>query len=96
MTQSIPTDNSIDRRRFLKRAGTIAWSTPLILSLMSEAAYASHPDGCIHLEEECGIYSTSTRACGDSPSGSGSTSNCCSPGSCQPTIRKNNQPCICQ
>ncbi len=95
MTHSLPKDNAIDRRRFLKRAATVAWSTPVILSLMSEAAYASHPDGCIHLEEECGIYSTSSRTCTDNPSGSGSTGSCCS-GNCTPTIRRNNQPCTCQ
>ena len=30
----------LDRRRFLKRAGTIAWSAPVIYSLLSEQAFA--------------------------------------------------------
>ena len=32
--------NEVDRRRFLKRAGTIAWSAPVIYTLMAEHALA--------------------------------------------------------
>ena len=35
----------VDRRRFLKRAGTVAWLTPVILTLSTKAAYANHCKG---------------------------------------------------
>jgi hypothetical protein len=33
-------DESIDRRRFLRRAGTVAWTTPLIMTVIASRAGA--------------------------------------------------------
>jgi hypothetical protein len=33
-------DESIDRRRFLRRAGTVAWSTPVIMTVLASRAGA--------------------------------------------------------
>jgi hypothetical protein len=83
-----------DRRRFLRRAGTVAWSTPIIMTLMAESAAASHLSGCIHQGNECGIVSGGS--CVDDPPGSGSASDCCSPNTCQPTFPEDDQPCTCE
>jgi hypothetical protein len=87
----------IDRRRFLKRAGTIAWSTPVIITLLAQSAAASHPSGCIHDGAECGVYNGATRVCDDFPSDPGSTGDCClGAGRCKFSVRVNGQPCICR
>ena len=87
-----------DRRRFLRRAGTIAWSTPMIMTLLAESAAASHLSGCIHQNAECGDVSggPTTFTCVSDPPGSGSTANCCSPNTCRPTVNVVGEPCTCQ
>lgn len=40
MTASPGDPSAVDRRRFLKRAGTIAWSTPLVWTVIQESALA--------------------------------------------------------
>ena len=42
MTQldEVNSDQTIDRRRFLRRAGTVAWSTPVIMSVLASRAGA--------------------------------------------------------
>jgi hypothetical protein len=87
----------IDRRRFLKRAGTVAWSTPIIITLLAESAAASHPSGCIHDGAECGTYQSSSRTCIDLAGDPGSTGDCClGAGRCKFSVRVNGQPCICR
>jgi hypothetical protein len=88
-------DTSVDRRRFLRRAGTIAWATPVIVTLLTETAAASHPSGCIHVGAQCGRYRTQGSACQDTPGQTGSIANCCSPANCLPTTTTNNAPCNC-
>ena len=34
------------RRRFLKQAGTVAWASPFIVTMMSRAAHAGHGAQC--------------------------------------------------
>ena len=34
------------RRRFLKQAGTVAWASPFVVTMMSRAANASHDAVC--------------------------------------------------
>lgn len=49
------------RRRFLKQAGTVAWATPFIVTMMSRAAHAQDLCGTIGPgDTEC----TVTQACG--------------------------------
>jgi hypothetical protein len=75
----------VDRRRFLKRAGTVAWLTPAILTLSTKAAYATH---CTGRNAECGAVS-----------GSGCNTTgflvCCTQCSCQQTGPTNNRRCRC-
>lgn len=52
MTQSSGDSSTIDRRRFLKRAGAVAWSTPFILTVMQESAFAS--SHCLGAAATCG------------------------------------------
>ena len=90
-----------DRRRFLRRAGTIAWSAPIIVTLLAESAAASHLSGCIHQNSECGTWTQTdsdpdTFACTDDPEGSGSTLDCCNPNTCKSTVESVGQPCTCQ
>jgi hypothetical protein len=43
-------DESIDRRRFLRRAGTVAWSTPVIMTVLASRAGAQ---ACGSLAQPC-------------------------------------------
>ena len=43
-----------DRRTFLKRAGTVAWATPLIVTLGASRAAAQA--SCLPSGSGCGIY----------------------------------------
>lgn len=88
-----------DRRRFLRRAGTIAWSAPIIVTLLAESAAASHLSGCIHQNSECGDVTggpSGPFSCVSDPPESNSINNCCSPNTCKPTVNENGQPCTCQ
>ena len=68
----------IDRRRFLKRALVVGWSTPVIMSIMSEHAVAQSP--------ACGSRSGGN-PCPNTPDCPPSRNFCCtttnSGGSCQ-------------
>lgn len=75
---------AVDRRRFLKRAGTVAWLTPAILTLSTKAAYASH---CRGRNQECGTVSGSTCIT--------SGLACCTQCTCQVTGPTNNRRCRC-
>lgn len=52
MTQlgELTRDESIDRRRFLRRAGTVAWSTPVIMTVLASRAGAQ---ACGSLAQPC-------------------------------------------
>ena len=86
-----PGGAGVARRQFLKQAGTVAWATPLILTLASSRANAQScaPAGT----GNCGIYSF------DALSGeprctqvNGVTNNCC--GTCLPVPE--DLACVCQ
>ena len=47
-------DESIDRRRFLRRAGTVAWSTPVIMTVLASRAGAQT---CLGLGVACSLTS---------------------------------------
>jgi hypothetical protein len=51
-------DESIDRRRFLRRAGAVAWSTPLIVTVLASRAGAQT---CLPTSSACST--TSPPAC---------------------------------
>ena len=77
---------SVDRRRFLKRAGTVAWLTPAILTLSTKAAYASH---CIGKNKDCGTPSGTT---GCTPF----ALPCCTQCNCVQSGPTNNRKCKCE
>lgn len=82
MTESSGDSSTIDRRRFLKRAGTVAWTTPFILSVMQESAFAtSH---CLLAGATCGSGGQCSTA-GFLP--------CCS--SLGLTCKKSGPSCLC-
>ena len=93
------TSPDVERREFLRRAATIGWSTPVILTLMASSASASHESGCIHLNNQCGTFNGTTEVCDSFPgSNPPSAGNCCQdtgPTTCQPTVPENGRPCIC-
>jgi hypothetical protein len=47
-----PPKDEMDRRRFLRLAGRVAWSTPVIWSVMQSRAAASHGT-CLHRFDRC-------------------------------------------
>ena len=49
-----------DRRTFLRRAGTVAWSTPLILTLASSRAGAQ---SCSPAGTACGTWNSTVEVC---------------------------------
>lgn len=75
---------AVDRRRFLKRAGTIAWSAPIIYSLMTESALATHVPCGQTSSAGGGVFRCPTSTC---PS---TSPNCCSTSSAS-----NNASCTC-
>ena len=76
------------RREFLKKAATVGWATPLIITLGATAAHgqvspgactviAGRPDGCpCFTSEQC------ASGCCCSPFGSGDPGICGAPGDC--------------
>jgi hypothetical protein len=52
---------TVDRRRFLIRAATIAWSTPVILTLAADRAGAQ--GACKGLGEKCGSIPSGSTTC---------------------------------
>lgn len=80
-----------DRRIFLRRVGTLAWSVPLILTTRSAGAFAQ---SCIPAGGRCGSFSF----------GSGSTGpDCAAPIPCcegltcivDHTMPSEGEPCVC-
>ncbi len=82
----------MDRRRFLRHAGTIAWATPVVMTLSSKAAWAKPP--CTPRGETCGrVVSVSGGQGVCSLSG---FANCCTACTCKPPKRaKVGKPCKC-
>lgn len=62
----------VRRRDFLRRGAVVAWSTPLIMSILSEHAVAQTP--------ACGTYSGNNN-CPNSPACPSSKPHCCATGS---------------
>ena len=58
----MPSDRGPDRREFLKRAGAVAWATPLILTLAADRAGAQVLS-CAPVGSGCGTWSTPLNAC---------------------------------
>ncbi|MDQ3915859.1 MAG: hypothetical protein M3323_11125 [Actinomycetota bacterium] len=44
--EQVLTEEGRARRHFLKQAGTVAWASPLIVTMMSRAAQAAPGDPC--------------------------------------------------
>lgn len=66
----------MERRRFIRGAATVAWATPIILTLSAQGASASHTT-CIALGSRCGTGSPNpTRPCCESAH-SGVDQACC-------------------
>jgi hypothetical protein len=85
-------DKQMDRRRFLRVAGTVAWATPVVMTLSSKAAWAKAP--CTPRGETCGrVVSVSGGVGVCSLSG---FANCCTGCTCKSAKRpKKGQPCKC-
>ena len=77
-----------DRRRFLKQVGTVAWASPLILTMTARGAGAQALS-CLPLGTPCGNYSVSAGAC------VGGTSACCLPNGCVSFFNQEGDPCFC-
>jgi hypothetical protein len=58
--------HNASRREFLKQAGTVAWATPLIMTLT--AGPASAQVSCAPTGQVCGFWSTPLSACIPDPS----------------------------
>lgn len=72
-------EEELSRRRFLQRAATIGWTTPLIVSALTSPAFASHvPVGspCNATTQHCVATSTSSAATGSVVR----AVECCGPG----------------
>jgi hypothetical protein len=83
--RGVTDSQAVDRRRFLKRAGTVAWMAPAILTLSTQAAYASH---CLGKNAECGAVSgANCVTSGFLP--------CCTQCSCTQSGPPNNRRCRC-
>jgi hypothetical protein len=62
--QGLTAENE-SRRRFLKQAGTVAWATPFIVTMMSRAAHAQAPCGTQSLNPVTSqLFCTVTTPCG--------------------------------
>lgn len=81
----------LDRRRFLGRIGTIAWSTPVIWTLMSDTALAQ----CAGSGVACCAACSPTGAVGVTCT-TGITLACCSGLTCRKAASGGaGQPCTC-
>jgi hypothetical protein len=82
------TEEGQARRRFLKQAGTVAWASPFIVTMMSRAAHAQAPCGVQALDAGLppAIFCDTT---GGTPCG---TAVPCIPDPANPGP---GQPCIC-
>lgn len=81
------TEEGQARRRFLKQAGTVAWASPFILTMMSRAAHAQ-PAQCgttaLAADPPFTLFCEVTQACG--------TAIPCIPA---PGATGEGDPCIC-
>lgn len=68
MEPSVATAEVVRRRDFLRRGVVVAWSTPVIMSILSEHALAQTPS--------CGSFSGNT-ACPNNPTCPSSKPHCC-------------------
>ena len=75
-------DQAEDRREFLKKAGTVAWATPFILTLASSRANAQ---SCAPAGSPCGTFVPALNQCVPT-----NAVICC--GSCEPV---NDDFCFC-
>ena len=73
-----------DRRKFLQRAATVAWATPVLLTLPASRAGAQ-VGSCAPDATPCGVWNGS--AC------TGLTALCCN--ECNPTALDVGSPCEC-
>ncbi len=88
---------SIDRRRFLRRAAvTTAWAVPVISTFSAAPAYAQ---ACLRLNERCGTV-VSCGGTQDSRCSAGSFGSCCSGCNCRTALTGGNcapgQACVCK
>ena len=74
-----------DRRRFLKQAATVAWATPLILTMAGGTARAQALS-CAPQTTQCGVYSAANGNCF-------LTTLCCN--DCLPLVAETGNPCFC-
>jgi hypothetical protein len=68
------------RRRFLKQAATVAWASPVLVTMMSRAAHATHITVCGQAQVGGGCLTTaacgSTSACLPDPENPGVGEDC--------------------
>lgn len=74
-----------DRRRFLKQASTVAWATPLILTMTGSTARAQ-AISCAPKNIQCGVYVAVNGTCIP-------TTTCCN--DCLPLVPETGNPCFC-
>lgn len=74
-----------DRRRFLKRAGTVAWATPLILTMAGGTA-RGQAFSCAPPSTQCGVYVAINGSCIIEEV-------CCN--DCLPLVPETGNPCFC-
>jgi anaerobic selenocysteine-containing dehydrogenase len=77
-------DHTEDRREFLRRGATVAWATPLLLTLPASRAGAQAPS-CAPDGTPCGSWTGSTCT--------GIATACCN--ECNPTVLEIGAPCQC-
>ena len=75
-------DHTEDRRAFLKKSATVAWATPLLLTLSAGRAGAQ---SCAPANTPCGVWNGSTCT--------GLAVICCD--ECNPTALDMGSPCEC-
>ena len=54
-------DQTASRRDFLRRAGTVAWTTPFILTMTARTAHAQ--TSCAPAGTACGVWSDTLQTC---------------------------------
>lgn len=84
---------TIERRQFLRRAAVVAWSTPVILTVLSESAFAQ----CAGSGVECCAACSPVGAVGTECT-TGITTACCSGLVCKKSQGPSNQSgkrCAC-
>ena len=77
-------DHGVERRDFLRKAGTVAWATPLILTLSASGAGAQALS-CYPKDYSCGTW--------DAVEGNCTIVFCCV--DCEPVEEVHGSPCYC-